>query len=711
MKRYLLIVFLTLTGLMVSAQDMKFVNFRESTKTTARMNPEFDPVEGEKCAVIHVSTENITPEERDGLSFQLDNAHSIAKRGKIGGDVLLWVPQGTVRLEVRDKLGNAKVEIRQIEGLSDGLQSMVDYEVNLQFTGVRVSSGPTSPSKPVKRPVGFIVFESDPSGAWVSIDGQSFQKTPCQAKKEYGTYTYSIKKDLYHEYQGSLTLDSSRRNISVKLEPAFGQIVVKSEPQGARVSLDGVDQNKTTPCTLSMVGSGNHKVSLYLDMYTPVEKPIVVHDNATTEVIDTLDARFATITIINEAEGDILVDSNRVGRARAYIDLMEGFYDIEAVATSHVSDKRQIEVVAGHDQTITMRPIPIYGSLEVVSTPSDAMVTIGGVQKGITPRIDTILVGCYDVKVSKYGYSDYEARVTIKEDESTEMNVILEEYVDPVQLERARREIEQKEQEERERQRQIELNETNLASARNSFEKGMYDTALGFYEKVSSSYLKQEDYNRMDKCREESAYQRLSSVKESEAENAYKLFLSAYPKSEHANQVSNLLCNYYVKKNDFEKARQYAMSWETRDMVDQAERVQERSAKKAEKEKIWNRAQAFRIGFGISYEVVNDGTAMDLSDGCFGANSLVTIGSYCNYLNLDLGFDYYDEEPLLFGGLRLNLIRGKKFGIYGGARLDYSLDDYLNVTYLGGIQGNFLDLGLFWRQEEGTVGVKFTLYI
>ena len=134
MKRYFALFVLLLTGIIATAQDLKITKIELNPRMqTALVNQELDPVGQRKCAVLHVVTEGLTPEERDyKLQSQLDNAHSIVKTVKDGGEIQLYVPDGTVRLTVKSEMGNYRCNFRD-HGLKDGAESLKDYNVYIVY--------------------------------------------------------------------------------------------------------------------------------------------------------------------------------------------------------------------------------------------------------------------------------------------------------------------------------------------------------------------------------------------------------------------------------------------------------------------------------------------------------------------------------------------------------------------------------------------------
>ena len=106
--------------------------------------------------------------------------------------------------------------------------------------------------------------------------------------------------------------------------------------------------------------------------------------------------------------------------------LDEGIYDVEVSMAQHRTVTCQIEVVAKQLQTIEINPTPIYGSLDVISTPIYSDVVINGKNYDTTPTtIDNLLIGEYEVLISKEGCASVIKNVSIIEGQTATIEVNL----------------------------------------------------------------------------------------------------------------------------------------------------------------------------------------------------------------------------------------------------------------------------------------------
>ena len=75
-----------------------------------------------------------------------------------------------------------------------------------------------------------------------------------------------------------------------------GTISITSTPTGAKVYLDGIDQRKTTDCTLTEVAAGAHTVKLTKAGYLDYTQNVTVTIGQTTAVSAQLDRQSISVT-------------------------------------------------------------------------------------------------------------------------------------------------------------------------------------------------------------------------------------------------------------------------------------------------------------------------------------------------------------------------------------------------------------------------------
>jgi len=411
MKLYVTTILSFLCIIGIHAQKLSVESFVAKTNDiTARTQPRQD-INGNDCALVKV---------------QLAAPNAVFE-GNVIGDVtyntseyLVYMAQGSKRLTVKLE-GYLPLEVNFLDYAIKSLEPKIVYQ--LTISGVVNGKQP----EPVRAKTGWIVLDSDPLGASVYINNEYVGTTPLNNYKQaYGKYSYRLEHPNYHSSSGTIDLNTNRFEDKIIMNPAFGSVNVKSNVEGAEVLLDGKDTGQKTPCVLAEVASGRHVIALRLNKYAPQQQEITVNDGENVQLNVSLDARFASITI-NSIEGALIFSNgNFIGASRCTENMMEGYYDIVVRMDHHRSSSKQIQVIAGQSQEITLNPIPIYGSLDIASTPRNAIIVIDGKEYGRSPlTIDQLLEGEHVVSLSMEGYNGEKKIVTIRENENSVIDVAL----------------------------------------------------------------------------------------------------------------------------------------------------------------------------------------------------------------------------------------------------------------------------------------------
>ena len=400
-----------LCNINIVAQKLNVESFFVKTNDiTARTQPRQD-LNGNDCALIKVLL------AASGAEFDGNVVGNVSYNKS---EYLVYMSEGSKRLSVK------------LEGYLPLEASFEDYGIKAlegKTTYVMTISG-ASVARQIEAPrikTGWIIFESEPSGASVYINDEFVGNTPLNNyKQSYGTYQYRLESPNYHPAAGTIELNAGRFEQRIALKPAFGSISVKSNVAGAKILLDGKPTGKNSPATLTEIPSGSHSITLQLDKYAPQQQNVVVEDGQTADISMLLDARFARITINSINGAEIYSNGKLMGKGLISEDMMEGYYDIEVRLEHYKSVTKQIQVIAGQSQEITLNPIPKYGSLDIVSTPHGAEVTIDGKSYGKTPlTVDQLLEGEHNVQLSLDNYQTEIKDVTIIENQTESLQISL----------------------------------------------------------------------------------------------------------------------------------------------------------------------------------------------------------------------------------------------------------------------------------------------
>ena len=214
----------------------------------------------------------------------------------------------------------------------------------------------------------WLVINTDPDDAMVYLNNAFVNNGMYQSKLKPGKYSYRVESPLYHPEAGEIEISNEKKILNIKLKPAFGFLMISSEPeQGAQLIIDGKVQSGTTPCKSERLASGEHTVQIVKEMYQPTFQKITVTDEQTLPVNVTLRPNFAEVNITSPSDAIIYVNNQQKGRGSWQGRLSEGVYSLEAKLDKHLTAKKDIDLKAGDKRSVDLQPVPICGSLDVIS--------------------------------------------------------------------------------------------------------------------------------------------------------------------------------------------------------------------------------------------------------------------------------------------------------------------------------------------------------
>ncbi len=376
----------------------------------ARVHYPLKDQNGDPCAIIKVVT------TQKGFTFD-GGTMGIMKTIEKPSEIWVYVPWGIKRISFfHPKLGQLRDYMIPVH-----VEKATVYELVLISDKVVKTVEETIQSQ-------WLVITPEPSNALVYLNDEFVKTGEYMAKLKPGAYSYRVELPLYHAEAGRVELGMEKKMLNVNLKPAFGYIRISSQPEdGAQVFVDGKLLSATTPLTTEPISSGEHTVQVVKEMFQPVSHKVKVFDGQTTPLTVQLQPNFAELTIAAPAGASIVVNNQQKGTTNWSGRLGAGVYSVEARLAKHRAAKQDIELNAGDKRTIDLQPTPIYGSLDVVSSPSGATITIDGKDYGTTPNtLSKLLIGDYTVELSRQGYSTVRKAISINEGTSAVINETLQ---------------------------------------------------------------------------------------------------------------------------------------------------------------------------------------------------------------------------------------------------------------------------------------------
>lgn len=424
-----LILFMMAIGLSAVAQKMSVASFRiDEADQTANVSPtmRYD-VNGEKCALIKIAT------TQKNFSFDVGTLgieYVENQNAAHPGEIWLYVPHGVIKISIQHpQFGSIK-----------------DYDL-----GRRLEKGRTYVMELTSDQVNTLIVDYDntqaleidvtPPGATLYINGIRQildSRGHASLQLSFGTHTYRVTADDYHPEESQVVINDkdSHPRLSVRLRQAFGYLDVLSTPQseGGDLYVDDIHVG-TLPVSKLHLKSGSHKIAVHRKLYLPYTGNVVITDSAVVAITPSLKPNYADCEII-AGNGDqsvtIYDNGDLLGNGRWKGRLEAGQHVIEAVKPGHRTTTETVSIVRGDTRKVSLQPpTPIYGALEIVTTPPGAEVYIDGSPHpaGKTTYYDgRILIGSHNIRVAKKGYKTEEFKVTIREGEAERLNCRLTDF-------------------------------------------------------------------------------------------------------------------------------------------------------------------------------------------------------------------------------------------------------------------------------------------
>lgn len=416
-SRLLLILIFCFISLMGYGQSMSIASFKmDEADQTANVSPTMrTDINGEKCALIKIAT------TQKNFSFDVGSlgiTHTEWQNSEHPGEIWLYVPNGVMKISIQHpQFGSIK-----------------DYDL-----GGRLKKGRTYVMDLTSDQVNTLVVDYDnsqildiditPHDADLYINGlkQSLDYNGhASITLPFGTHNYRVIANNYHPEESQIIINDkeNKQNLSIRLKQAFGYLNVNasSESKGGELYIDDIRVG-TLPISQFPLKSGMHHLSVYQKLYLPYTEKVAMTDSATVTLTPLLKPNYAEYEIVvdGDKEAQIYDNGELIGTGHWKGRLEAGEHIIEAKKANHISSMSTIVVQNGIPRTLSLSPlVPIVGSLNITTTPGDAIIFMDDKKMGNTPyRNDHTLVGNHKVRIIKPGYKEEDIDIEIHEGKTT----------------------------------------------------------------------------------------------------------------------------------------------------------------------------------------------------------------------------------------------------------------------------------------------------
>ncbi|MFW6221056.1 MAG: PEGA domain-containing protein [Fibrobacterota bacterium] len=220
-----------------------------------------------------------------------------------------------------------------------------------------------------------------------------------------------------------------------------GALYVQSEPADARIFIDGVNINRTTPSIIEGIEAGEHTVEVSVPEYLFSRKKVVVEADSMVSVsfqlISSMDTAYVEGTLrlgvlqLPDPPIDVpfVIDGREIEGNQ--VTLNEGKHRVEWYGGDRYSSlDTVVEVFLGKVTTFPFNPRRLTGELELIPNPPDARIHIGEELLGYGVQEKTLPTGEYSFTFDRKRYYSQTEQITIYPDDKRQVVVTLTEVPD-----------------------------------------------------------------------------------------------------------------------------------------------------------------------------------------------------------------------------------------------------------------------------------------
>ena len=429
-KRILIFLSLLLPSFLCPAQDLSMSSdgriVYEPTDIDARVNYPVRDFNDRLCALIKVT---VVGELKHELTLDLGTTMQFIERKDRQeiGEVWFYIPAGARRMTFKCS-GYKPIEIMDVPAFQPG--GVYRITITAESKGTYVTNAMVKSNYlKVKLPEG-TRFSIGRTREY-ELSSEILSSGDFSMRLDFGEYYYRAENGLYETAEGTLTVDDNSEVRTIDMTPAYSYLDIRTEPAGASVFVDG-ELVGTSPVSIpDKLRRGTVSVTAQKEMYYPEEISYSVPgDTKRHTVTVTLSPQFGTVVCrCDDPEAELWIDNQKVGTGTwtGQLSSRSSHY-LEARKKGHLSRSVNFDVVEGGTVTQTIgSPEPLYGSIEVLSEPSGAVVKVDGKQVGTTPFIlNEVLIEDHRIEVSKDGYEPYTATFTLSHNQHLPLNYTLQ---------------------------------------------------------------------------------------------------------------------------------------------------------------------------------------------------------------------------------------------------------------------------------------------
>ncbi|MCG8460622.1 MAG: SUMF1/EgtB/PvdO family nonheme iron enzyme [Holophagales bacterium] len=201
-----------------------------------------------------------------------------------------------------------------------------------------------------------VTFVSEPAGARLRVDGEEVGRTPVEVPLLEGSRRYQLTLAGFRPGGGRVEVVAQQdaRVGPIRLQPAAGNLVLTSEPEGAAVSVGGVFRGRT-PLELDLAPGRDHVLQFSARGHAPTERTVRLAPGAAEEVSVRLEPRLGEVAVAAfPPKAELWVNGESQGIAHGQVLRLpvDQAHVVEVKREGHVPFRQEITPLHGVRQEI-----------------------------------------------------------------------------------------------------------------------------------------------------------------------------------------------------------------------------------------------------------------------------------------------------------------------------------------------------------------------
>lgn len=263
-----------------------------------------------------------------------------------------------------------------------------------------------------------VSLSSQPAGAAVYVDGVNRGPSPLMLfDLQPGRHQVKFRLNGYVDADEFVTTgEGSAVDRNVVLEEEKGLLLLKSDPVGCHIKIDGIAAGVTPRFVGNLTTKDVHTIKLSKPGYR--EQTITVRFNGREPLVreETLMLDSGVVNLITDPAGaEVMVNGIVRGKTPLLVrDIPKGTATIKFKLDGFKEEVRELRMNAGEQQTLSVTLDGLPGTLHLLSTPTSASFYVNDEARGRGPlAIPGLKPGDYTVRCEAEGFATMTRIITI----------------------------------------------------------------------------------------------------------------------------------------------------------------------------------------------------------------------------------------------------------------------------------------------------------